>query len=153
MQLLKNVAFTNCTTAIVSTQDTDIDGTAVDMQGFEGVMFVIPIIASSATTDSLLGIVGAESASSAGTYVDYTSATGQVKYISTGSNGGDDRLVVLDISKPKDRWVRPTIISTSEVMKGNCIAIQYGRVEGPIAQSTGGDKVAASAAFVSPTTA
>ena len=153
MQLLPNSAFTLCSTALISTQDTDIDGTPVDMSGFDGVCFIVPIIASSDTTDSLLGIVGAESNSSAGTYVDYTTGSGCVKYISTGSGGGDDRLVILDIYKPHDRWVRPTIFGTSEVMHGGCIAIQYHSLAGPVAQSTATDKVAASASFVTPTTA
>ena len=149
---LKNSNFTVCTTAITGTQDTDIDGTPVDMQGYEGVMFMVPIIATSATSDTLMGIVGAESASSGGTFLDYTTATGQIKFLSTAANLGDDTLVILDIHKPKDRWVRPTLISSSEMMHGSCIAVRYGTREGPTVFSTATDGVSASAVFATPST-
>ena len=151
--LLDNCAFTLCTTAIISTQDTDIDGTAVDMAGYEGVVFVMNIIDSSATTDSIIGIIGAGSASSAGTFVDYTTATGAVQFDSTAANDGDDRLLVLDLYNVAERWVRPTVFGSSEVMHGECIGIRYKNRKGIVSQSTATDGVAASANFATPTTA
>jgi len=150
--LLDNCAFILNTTALIGTQDTDIDGTPVDMDGFEGVLFVMPVIATSATTDSILGIVGAGSASSAGTFVDYTTATGAVKMLTTGANFGDDMLLVLDLYNPSERWVRPTIFGSSEVMHGSCVSIRYGNRRGVVVQSTATDGVYASANFATPTT-
>jgi len=154
---LRNMAFGMATTPhdidIAGAADTQIDGTAYDMLGYNGIIYSCPIIASTGdSTAEYLQIVGLESNSSGGTFVSFTTAFA-VRGVSTAAAACDDMLVVVDYYKPKDRWQKPRITGSTGVFRGACQAIRYGTREGPVTQTTGTDHTKASGVFATPTTA
>jgi len=155
--LLDNVKVTCATTPHVADTaaagDTQIDGTPVDMVGFEGVMYLTHIIDTTGdSTNEYLQIVGLESASSGGTFVSHTTSFA-VRANTTAGSAFDDMAVILDIYNPKDRWQKPRLTSSTGVFRGMCYAIRYNNRRGVCSQTTNADEVCASLNVVTPTTA
>jgi hypothetical protein len=124
MNLSKNVKITLVQAPLADGQ-TDPDSAAVDMQDFEGVMFV--------------GIVGtvtgagtaALKASQSSDNVNFNDLSGAVV---TGAAGDSDKFFVLDVYKPLDRYVRSTLTrAIANSIYGGTIAIQYGAHKRPTA--------------------
>jgi hypothetical protein len=116
MNLSKNVKVTLVQAPLADGQ-TDPDSAAVDMQGFEGVMF--------------LGIVGtvtgagtaALKVSQSSDNVNFNDLSGVV---ATGAAGGSDKFILLDVYRPLDRYVRTTLTrAVANSIYGGTIAIQY----------------------------
>jgi hypothetical protein len=102
----------------------NVNGTVLDMQGFESVEF---ILLANTITDGLLSIKAQEGAVS-----DGSDAADLAGTLTTLQNADDNKAAVLDIVKPVKRYVRPVAVrggATGAVIDG-IIAIQYGpRVE------------------------
>lgn len=122
MNLSKNVTITMVQAPLADGQ-TDPDSAAVDMQGFEGVMFV-GIVGT--VTGSGTAALKASQSSDNVTFNDLAGA------VVTGAAGGSDKFFVLDVYRPLDRYVRTTLTrAVANSIYGGTIAIQYGAHKKP----------------------
>jgi hypothetical protein len=95
---------------------TEVDGTAVDMQGYEGVMFFTTIATANA-----------------GNYMKAQSGTDSTPSDAADLEGtkvvaaANTEVVWLDIYKPQERYDRPVIIRAgANTATGDIYAVQYG---------------------------
>jgi hypothetical protein len=120
MNLSKNVKVTLVQPALADGQ-TDPDSAAVDMQGFEGVMFV-----------GILGTVteGGTAALKAAQFSDNVNFNDLSGVVATGD--ASDKFLVLDVYRPLDRYVRTTLTrAVANSIYGGTLAIQYGTHKRP----------------------
>lgn len=115
MNLFKNIKVTKVLAGAVSA-GTELDGTAVDMSGYEGVVFF-----------------GTIATANAGNFLK-----AQEGLLSDGSDGADlsgskvvavanAQVVWNDVYKPQKRYVRPVIIRAgANTITGDVYALQYG---------------------------
>jgi len=122
MNLSKNVKVTLVQAPLADGQ-TDPDSSAVDMQGFEGVMFVG--IVGTVTGSGTASLKAAQSSDNS----NFSDLSGVV---ATGAAGGSDKFLVLDVYKPLERYVRTTLTrAVANSIYGGTIAIQYGAHKRP----------------------
>lgn len=122
MNLSKNVKVTLVAAGAVSA-GTAINSTAVDMSGFEGVIFV----GSFATANAGNTANAAQSSTSGGSYADLAGTE-----IAPGGNGDS---FLIDVYRPTDRFVRCEIDrSGADTITGDVYAIQYGAASKPTVQ-------------------
>ena len=135
--LLENSAFS---VAIADTTgvpgSTGLDGTAVDMAGYDGVAFVakLGVIPTGVTTGwvRLYPMVGSSSGA-----VTSCTGSGEYAYSTALSTGHDADLLVLDVRKPAHRWVGCHLFKDStNAVSGNVIAIRYKSSYSPVTQTT-----------------
>jgi hypothetical protein len=120
MNLSKNVKVTLVQPALADGQ-TDPDSAAVDMQGFEGVMFVG--ILGTVTEGGTAALKAAQSSDN----VNFNDLSGVV---ATGD--ASDKFLVLDVYRPLDRYVRTTLTrAVANSIYGGTLAIQYGTHKRP----------------------
>ncbi len=94
--------------------------TPVDMQGFEGVRFIIPI-STSANTASVIATFGEGASTSAFTTLSGTSVS------HTGTATAVSKVMLCDIYRPKDRYIQATITrATANASVGAITAELYG---------------------------
>lgn len=124
MNLTKNVKVTRVMDAVAA-GTTDQNSSEVDMKGFEGVMFIAAFGAIDATAvTSVKAQQGAvtgmgDAADLAGTSISV-------------ADDDDNKVVVLDIYRPQERFVRCVIDrGTANAVIDGVIAIQYGPREKP----------------------
>ena len=156
MNLLQHVNVIKAST-IRFAANTTVLSKAVDMAGFEGVLFIA--VGSSllaATTGSTAGntktiMFAKGSSAAAGTYNRYSGWAASSSGLAAAA--GSNRLMLLDVYRPRDRYVKAALRGTSAANYiDSIIAIQYGaRRPGSSAlqQST---MVAGSTVVVSPAT-
>lgn len=110
---------------------TAVNGTAVDMVGFDGVMFIA--VLGTVSTDCVPTLKAQQSSDngSADTFADLEGSS------AAGDDGDDDDLLVVDVYRPRERYVRPVLTraggSTGAVLDG-IIAIKYRGSKMPTAQ-------------------
>lgn len=107
-----------------SSAGTAVDGTALDMSGFEGVIFVARIATANAGNylKAQEGDTSSPTADLAGSKVAAAS---------------DGQVVVLEVRKPKKRYIRCNIVRAgANTVTGDVYAIQYGNRTPP---NTNGD--------------
>ncbi len=124
---------------------TTISGTGLDMEGFEGVIFIAQFGALTATQVTSLK---AQQSSDNGVTDDWSDLAGT----STGplADGDGNKKLMLDIYRPNKHYVRPVVPrATANAVIDSVIAIQYGAKTEPTTQPTG--SVSASKYVVSPT--
>ncbi len=97
---------------------TDVASTYVDMQAFDGVLFTGYLGTAGSTDVAVLKAVGSTSTASTGTAI--TGAT------MTSTAGESDKLMILDIYRPRERFVKTKITRSAAVEYGGTIAQQYG---------------------------
>ena len=121
--LSKHVKLSVLKAPVGAANNTAAFGTGVDMQGFEGVMFVVPVTDSVATGIATLAA-----------YDNSTNSSGSASAISgasaTKTSAADDdindKALIVDVYKPINRYVFPKITSqTANIAFGNIIALQY----------------------------
>lgn len=101
----------------LSAGQTDPDSSSVDMAGFESVMF-IGIIGDQTATGT--AVLAAEGSTDDSTFVAITN--GSV----TGPANSDDSLLIIDVVRPKDRFIRVAMtLATDDTTWGGTIAIRY----------------------------
>ena len=144
MNILSNTQIDYVNDAVSAASNTDDNSTILDMSGFEGVCFVVPITDSAATGTATLSIEA--STSNADTYM--TAVTGAiVTGTCTTSDDLNGMLLVVDVYRPQKRYVQGTITSgTANMAFGATTAIRYSSKSKPITQDS--DTVAASAVAV-----
>jgi hypothetical protein len=106
---------------------TNVNGSILDMQGFEGVEFVA---LGGTITDGLLSIKAQDGQDPA-----LADAADMAGTLTTLQNTDDNKAAVLDIVRPVKRYIRPVLVrggATGAVIDG-VIAIQYAARSKPVA--------------------
>lgn len=126
MNLSTNVKVTQCLGAVVA-GTTVQHGTTLDMQGFDGVMFIgaVGVLTATAVT-ALLAQGGAASDGS-----DKAAIAGATVSF---ADSDDDKAAVVDVYRPLDRYVTPTLSrGTANAVIQGVFAIQYSASKKPTA--------------------
>ena len=123
MNLIKNVCMQM---PVLYNTETSSTSAVVDMQGYEGVMFVLQVGTSGSTTITMH--VESGSSSGMGDMVDMTGTS--IVSTSTGRSA-----VASDFYKPPYRYARPVVVATTESAY-SVLAIKYGARVLPTTQTT-----------------
>lgn len=128
LQLSKNCKITQCmTTTAGAAGATSINGSTIDMQGWESVMFIVTFgaIVSTAVTSIKAQQGMTSNLSDAADLL----GTGQ-----TIADTDDDKTYYIDVKDPRERYVRCVVSrATANATVGTIIAIQYGAKTVPVA--------------------
>lgn len=131
MNLSKGVKITKVAAGATSA-GTAIDSAAVDMTGFEGVIFVGSIATANAGNLAL----AAQATTSGGSYADLAGTS-----VAPGDNGDS---FLIDVYRPRERFVRCEIDrSGANTVTGDVYAIQYTAASKPTTQGSTIDSVLA----------
>jgi len=123
MNLLKNAKIMEVLTADAAADDTDANSARLDMAGYDGVCFIVPITDSVATGVATLTVEQNTADSDSG-MTAIPSASAQLTC--TTSDDLNDKILVVDVYKPTKRYVQGVITSSAaNIAFGNTIAIQY----------------------------
>ena len=129
MSLLKNTKISVVAIAAAAAT-TDVAGSFVDMKGFDGVLFIA--LTGDVTDTSALALKASQNS------ID--SATGAAELVggpsfTAGPTNADNKALVLDVYKPRERYVRPILKrGTANAVVNGVIAIQYNARSVPTAQ-------------------
>lgn len=97
-----------------------VNGSTVDMTGFDSVLFIAAIGTLTATQVTSLKAQGG-AASNGSDAADITGAN-----TSAMADGDSNKLLVLDVVRPQFRYVRPVVVrGTANAVVDGCVAIQY----------------------------
>ena len=121
---------------------TTVNGSEIDMQNFEGVLF---ILFGGTVTDGDLGLKAQQD-----TVTGMGSAADLAGTLTEILNADDNKIAVLDIHLPRERFVRGVAVrggATGAVIDG-MVAVQYGVRKKPTTHDV--TTVAASTSVVSP---
>lgn len=108
----------------------DVNGTAVDMQGYQAVTFIAFLGAITATgVPSLRAQQGDQS--------DGSDATDLAGTKVTGDDQDSDKILVLEVTDPIDRYVRPVVgRDTANVVVDAVVAIRHRARKAPTSQGS-----------------
>jgi hypothetical protein len=110
-----------------TTAGTDaINSTAVDMSGYEGVLFVT----SFGTANAANTINAAQETTSDGTFTDLAGTS--------VASGTSDEDVWIDVYRPQERYVRCEVARGASTTCESIWAIQYGARKAPVDNTTSG---------------
>lgn len=125
VNLGKNVKITRVSNAVAA-GTTDVNCSTLDMQGWEGVMFIAGFGAITATAvTSIKAQQGAESDLSDAADLEGTGVS--------VADDDDNQLAWLDIYRPTERYVRAVVDrGTANAVIDFVIAIQYGAKKAPV---------------------
>lgn len=112
--------------AVTGAGTSEIDGASLDMQGFEGCLF----IAKFGTAASDNTIQGQQDIATGGSFSDLEGTL-----VSVGSS---DEIVCLDIVKPTKRWVRMQAERGTSTTLDWALAIRYGAHKTPVVNAVAG---------------
>lgn len=130
MNLLRNAKVIKVSGA-VATGTTAVNGSAVDMQGYEGVMFVASI--GSANSGNGMKVQQGQQSN--------MSDAADLAGTQVLSNGTQTDLVV-DVHQPQERYVRPVIVRAGATTTVDAVwAIQYGAKVKPVENTTAAQAV------------
>jgi predicted transcriptional regulator len=143
-QLNENVEVAFVGAAIANSSSTDSNSTRLDMQGFDGVLFVTTITDSTATGVATLKAEQNTADSDTG----MTLITGASAAATCSTNDDlNGKILIVDVRAPRQRYVQGVRTSaTANIAFGEIIAIRYGPRLAPLALSS---TTAASAEVVS----
>lgn len=132
MQLSKNDKITQVITPTAGAAGTtDINGTTIDMQGFERVLFILTMgaIVSGAVT-SIKAQQGAAS--------DMSDAADLAGTKVTIADDDDEEVFYVEVDKPRERYVRLVVDrATQNATVAAAVAIQSGARKAPTSHGTG----------------
>ena len=121
MQLSKDVKVIRVMNAVAA-GTTDQNGSAVDMQNFEGVVFIASLGALTATQVTQMKAQQSSDNGSPDTFADLTGTL-----TAAMADDDDNQCIVLDIYRPRERYVRPVLLrGTANAVIDGITAIQYG---------------------------
>lgn len=145
MQLLKNCEIIVANPPVAAASNTDDNSTIIDMQGYDGVLFIAPITDSVATGVATLKAEQNTANSDSG----MAALSGATATATSAENDDlNDKALVLDVYRPSERYVQAVLTSgTANIAFGNVIAIKYRGSKCPITQ---GATILAETAVVSP---
>lgn len=134
MNLLKNALIKEVNAPVSAAGNTDDNSDRLDMLGYDGVCFIVPLTDSVATGVATLTVE--QSTSDADTYM--TAVTGASAQLTCTTNDDiNDKILVVDVYKPTARYVQGVITSaTANIAFGNTVAIQYKGRNAPVSEDT-----------------
>ena len=127
MNFSKQIKITQAITPTDGAAGTaDINGTTLDMQGFEGVL--VEVVFGTITSGAVTSIkMQQDTASNMGTAADLT-GTAQ-----TVADDDDDQIFYIDLYKPLERYVRLVVDrGTQNAVVAGATYLQYGAHEQPV---------------------
>lgn len=140
--LLERVKIVRASNAVAA-GSTDSNGSGVDIAGFDGVLFIAAV---GTLTANQVTALKAEQSSDNGSSDAWAEIAGSAT--AALDDDDDNALVVLDVFRPAERYVRPVVTrSTANAVIDGVIAILYHAHELPI---TADASVAASKAIADP---
>jgi len=130
MNLLKNCLIKEVAAPVAAASDTDQNSDILDMQGYDGVCFIVPVTDSVATGVATLTVEQNSDNSDTGmAALSGGAATGT----SAENDDLNNKLLIVDVYRPRERYVQGVITSTTaNIAFGNMIAIQYKGSKCPI---------------------
>jgi len=146
MNFLPNAELHYVDVAEAAGSSIDSDSAIVDTQGYEGCVFITPIVDSADTGVATLTIEQNIANSASG----MAALAGAVAVATSAADDDlNSKLLIVDVHKPRERYLRSNITSaTANIAFGDTIAILYGAHKMPVAQLAA--EVAASAVVASP---
>src|SRR5574343_611969 len=132
LSLLKEGKFDKCLVATVAGTGDTLNGDILDMQGFDSVCF-IAILGDVANTSVItLKAMSGSAANLAGGAYKTAIAT-----VTATATSGDDKLLVLDVVKTNERYIRPDLVrATANAVVDSIIAIRYNADNVPVTQGS-----------------
>ncbi|MFA5423833.1 MAG: hypothetical protein WC374_08255 [Phycisphaerae bacterium] len=131
MNLMKNILVSEALAPVTAGQQSS-KSDVLDMQGYDGVLFVVPI------TDCTSGAVATltvqeNTANSTTGMASITSAS--ATNTSTAGDDQNNKLLLVDVYRPLKRYVMGLLtIGTQDAASGNMLAIRYCGSKAPIAE-------------------
>ncbi len=130
MQLSKNCSIViEVTVTAGAAGSADIEGTVIDMEGFEGVMFIVMV---GAVTSGAVTTIKAQQ----GTDATVTDAADLLGTSITIADTDDEKVKYLDIYKPLERYVRLYTDRATQNATITAVAIKYGARKLPTTHGT-----------------
>lgn len=130
--MLKETKVTRIYAGAVAGFGDTLSSDILDMTGFEGVEFIADLGDQAATGVATL-TCQQDTDAAGGTMA---TLTGSVAYTFAAADGDDD-LLVLDVYKPVERYVRAQLKrETANITVKSIIAIQYGAMKTPVTQGS-----------------
>jgi len=146
MSLLKNVEIVKCLNYTAAGTSDTLSGAILDMQGHDGVCFVAAL--GDITSGAVLTLAAQDGAAS--NLSDAAAITG-AGALTAGASDYDNKLLVLDVYRPKKRYIRATLArATQNAVVENIVALLYNVKSKPVTQ---GSTVKSGTQVVSPTSA
>jgi len=146
MNFLKNKKLYYLKDGVSAGSSINNNSDIIDMQDWEGVVFITPILACSATGVATM-TVQQNTANSGTGMAALSGATATVTSASTNDYQG--KLLAIDVYRPRERYLRVNRTSaTANITYGDVIAILYSGRLAPVTQDTA--EVAASTTVISP---
>jgi hypothetical protein len=130
MNLSKNCVIAEVCAPVSASSSIDSNSDILDMAGYDGVVFIVPITDSAATGVATLNVQGNDSNSDSG-MATLTGASATVTCVANDDVNG--QLLIVDVYNPQDRYVQGNVTSSvANIAFGNMIAIKYNGKKFPI---------------------
>lgn len=144
--LLNNIALHWLKTVVSAGSSIDDDSAIVDMQGWDGVIFLTTITDSAATGVATMTIEQNTANSGSG----MAALSGAVATATCSTNDDlNNKILAVDVYRPRERYLRANRASaTANIAYGECFAIKYKGIKQPVSQAAA--DVADSAVVTSP---
>lgn len=132
LNLSKNVKISSAVTPTAGVAGTTaIEGSIVDMSGYEGVLMIVRM--GAITTNAVTSIKAQQGAAAAMGDAADLEGTSQ-----TIADSDDDEIFYIDIFRPQERYVRLYVSrATQNAVVASAEYIQYGPKAAPVTQPTG----------------
>lgn len=133
MNFLKNNKIQEVLAPVAAGSSIDSNSDRLDMTGWDGVIFIVPITDSVDTGVATLTIEQNTSDSDTG----MAALSGATATATSAANDDlNDTLLIVDVFRPAERYVQGVVTSaTANIAYGTMIAIQYQKVGGlPVTQ-------------------
>lgn len=119
-------------TADAAAANTDANSDRIDMSGWDGIVFLVPITDSVATGVATLKVEANTADSDTGMAAITGASAAATSAVDDDLN---DTLLIVDVFRPQKRYVQGVITSSAaNIAFGNTIAIQYKGSKSPITQ-------------------
>ena len=133
MNLLKNVKIQEVNAPVSMANNTDGNSDRLDMSGYDGVIFIVPITDCLDTGVATLTIETDVLNADGGMAASLAVATAT----SAANDDLNNMLLIAELKKPLERYVQGVITSgTANIAFGPTIAIRYSASKPPITQSS-----------------
>jgi hypothetical protein len=133
-QLIKNMVIMEVEAPVAAANNTDNNSDIIDMKGYDGVVFIVPITDSVALGVATLTIEGNTANSDSG----MAALTGASATVTSAVNDDlNGQLLIVDVYHPIKRYLQGVETSaTQNIAFGNMIAIKYHGRAFPITEDT-----------------
>lgn len=130
MNLVKNTDIRECLAPIAAASNTDSNTDIIDMQGYDGAVFITPITDSVDTGVAALTIEQNTANSDTG----MAALSGAVHTKTSAANDDlNNTCLVVDIYKPRERYIQGVVTSTTaNIAFGNTLVIKYKGSKAPV---------------------